>query len=71
MAFTGANYERMSSDCHITVLLAPTGGATGVQNLFAPTANELTVGGAAGTQNASRSISWNDFDWGIQASEIT
>lgn len=71
MAFTGANYERMKSDRHIGVWIAPTGGATGVQNIFAPTEAELAAGGSAGTENASRSISWNDFDWGVQESERT
>lgn len=71
MAFTGANYRRLKSDRNITVLLAPTGGATGVANVFAPTEAELTLGGPSAVQNASPSISWNDWDYGIQESERT
>ena len=67
----GPAYERMKSDRHIYVGIAPTGNATGVSNIFAPQESELEAGGAAGTLNASPSISWNDFDFGIQASETT
>ena len=71
MPFTGSSYDRMRSDKHIGLAMAPTGNATGVQNVFAPTEAELEIGGAAGTLNAAPSTSWNDFDFGIQASETT
>lgn len=55
----------------MTIALAPTGGATGVANVFAPTATELVYGGARGFRNASPAISWNDLDIGVQESERT
>lgn len=71
MPFVGPNYERMKSDRNIGVLLAPTGNATGIDEIFEPSEAELTPGGASGVQNAAQSISWNDFDFGIQDSETT
>lgn len=71
MAFTGANYERLKSDKNVTMALAPTGGATGVVNVFVPTETELVYGGSRAVLNASPAISWNDFDYGIQESERT
>lgn len=71
MAFTGANYTRLKSDKNVTVALAPTGGATGVANVFAPQETELTYGGSRAFLNASPAISWNDFDLGTQESERT
>lgn len=71
MAFTGTNYERLKSDKNITIALAPTGGATGVANVFVPTEAELVYNGARGVLNASPAISWNDLDFGIQESERT
>lgn len=71
MAFTGANYKRLKSDKNITMAVAPTGGATGVANVFVPTATELVYGGSRAVLNASPAISWNDFDFGIQESERT
>lgn len=71
MPFVAPSYTRMKSDRNITVLLAPTGTATGVNETGEPLQTELAVGGPSGTQNASPSISWNDFDFGIQESERT
>lgn len=71
MPFTGPNYVRMKSDKNIALWIARTGGATGVVNIGAPTAAELVPGGARGTLNASPSTSWNDTDFGIQASDTT
>lgn len=71
MAISQPDYERMRSDKNLTVLLAPSGTATGVQVTAAPTEAELEVGGAAGFQNASRSISWNDYDFAVSESERT
>lgn len=67
--FVGASYERMKADRHIGFAMAPTGGATGVANIFAPTEAELENGGGRGFVNAAKAVSWNDFGFGVQASE--
>lgn len=71
MAFVGHDYTRLKSDRNVTLALAPTGGATGVANVFEPKATELAYGGARGVLNASPATSWNDFDLSIQESERT
>lgn len=71
MAFTGSSYVRLKSDKNITLALAPTGGATGVVNVFTPSETELAYGGSRAFLNASPATSWNDFDLGVQASETT
>lgn len=55
----------------VSVWIGPSGGTTlGVTNLAVPEAAELNnTGGTSGMQKASQSISWNDWDFGIQASE--
>ena len=63
------DFDKLRADKVLTVLLAPTGAATGVQNVGEPTEAEVTVGGATAFVNASRSISWQDWDFGIQESE--
>lgn len=71
MAFTGSNYTRMKADRNIGIALAPTGGATGVVNVYAPQEAELVYGGSRGTLNAAPAVSWNDYDLGVQESERT
>lgn len=66
MALSTPDYKRLNSDKHLRVDLAPTGTATGIQNIFAPTVVECGK-----FQPASVSISWNDYDFGIQESEKT
>lgn len=55
----------------VTVWVGPSGGTTlGITNIAVPEAAELNnTGGTSGVQPASQSISWNDWDFGLQASE--
>src|SRR5690625_2942103 len=69
MAFTGPNYKRRSCDKNVTIALAPTGAATGLSNGFEPEQSELAYGCAGACLHASRTIAWNDFDFGIQESD--
>ena len=63
------DFTKTPADKRVTVALGPTGTATGVQEVAAPTADELNNASGSGMQPASQSISWNDFDYGVQASE--
>lgn len=67
------DYTKNPSDQRVTVWISPSGGSTlGITDVNAPLADELNnTGGTAGVINASPSISWNDYDFGIQASETT
>lgn len=55
------DFEKLPANEHVTVAIGP---ANSVSNFWAPTAVELNA-----LQPASVSISWNDYDFGIQASE--
>lgn len=61
MAIPTLDFEKLPSNRNVTVWLGPTGS---IANLGAPTAAELNA-----MVNASVSISWNDYDFGLQASE--
>lgn len=63
------SYTRLPSNEYIKVALGPTGGATGVQEIGEPTAAELNNTAGSGMIPASWSISWNDFSFGMEASE--
>lgn len=65
------NYAKLPADRHVKVTLGPSGGTTlGITDIEEPTAAELNnTGGTSGMQPASQTISWNDFDFGTQASE--
>src|SRR5690606_23148704 len=66
------DYEKLPADRTTTVWIGPSGTATGVADVDEPTAAELNnTGGVSGMQPASQSISWNDWDFGTQASEVT
>lgn len=56
---------------NISVWLGPSGGTTlGITNTAVPEAAEINnTGGTSGVQPASQSISFNDWDFGAQASE--
>lgn len=71
MSFVGNDYTRMRADESIGVAMALTGGATGVADIYEPTEAELEFGGARGVENMAKAISWNDFSFGVQASETT
>lgn len=63
------DFQKTPSDQRVTVAMGPTGSATGVEVVAAPTADELNGAAGSGFQPASQSISWNDYDFGTQASE--
>lgn len=65
------DFTKNPADKHVGVFLGPSGGATvGVTNVYAPLAAELNnTGGTSLMVNASKSISWNDYDFGTQASD--
>lgn len=65
------DFTKASSDQRVTVWLGPTGSATGITEIGEPSAAELNnTGGSSMMIPASQSISWNDFDFGTQASEV-
>jgi len=65
------DFEKTPSDSNIGVWLGPTAtGVLGITDINIPLAAELNnTGGTSGMIKASQSISWNDFDFGTQASE--
>lgn len=65
------DYQKAPSDQRQTVAIAPTSDATGLENVHEPTAAELNNTAGSGFVPASQSISWNDWDFGTQASEVT
>lgn len=66
------DYTKCPADERTTVWIGPSGGSTlGVTAVGAPLAAELNnTGGTSGVQPASQSISWNDWDFGTQESEV-
>lgn len=70
MAVPEPDFTRLESNKHDTIWMGPTGAATGVANLGAPTAAEINnTGGTSAVINASVSISWSDLDFGVQSSD--
>lgn len=64
------DYKRLRSNRHISVWGGPSGAATGVQDIAEPAADEINNTGAASLMlNWAPSISWNDYDFGVQESE--
>lgn len=57
------DFEKLPANKHITVAIGPANSVADVDN---PTASELNA-----MQPSSVSISWSDYDFGIQASEQT
>lgn len=68
---TQPDYSRLKSDRHVTVWGGPTGtGAIGITDTATPEAAEINnTGGSSLILNWSPSISWNDYDFGVQESE--
>lgn len=68
---TAPDYTRLKSDRHVTVWGGPTGtGAIGITDTATPEAAEINNAGSASLMlNWSPSISWNDYDFGVQESE--
>ena len=58
---TTLDFEKSRANKHVTVALGP---LSAIQNIAKPTQLELRA-----MQNASVSVSWNDWDFGMQASE--
>ena len=67
------NFTKLPSDQRVTVWHGPSGGSTvGITDISAPTAAELNdTGGTSDIINVSKSVSWNDWGFGTQASETT
>lgn len=65
------DFEKTPANERIAVWLGPSGGSTlGITEIAEPLAAELNnTGGTSGMQKAAQSISWNDWDFGTQASE--
>lgn len=65
------DFQKVSSDKVITVVIGPTAtGVLGITDVAEPLAAELNnTGGTSGMQAASQSISWNDWSFGVEASE--
>lgn len=61
MALAELDFVKLKSSQNITVAIGP---ANAVANVNAPTAAELNA-----MQNIAHALSWQDFDFGIQASE--
>lgn len=64
-------FTKLPSDQRLTIWHSPSGGSTlGITNVYEPLAAEINnTGGTSGMLNASPSISYNDLDFGLQASE--
>ena len=68
------DYERLKANNRSSVVdvrIGPSGGTTlGITDLAVPLPAELNnTGGTSGMQKASQSISWNDWSFGLEASE--
>ena len=65
------DYEKTPANKNTGFWLGPTAtGALGITDIAEPTADEINnTGGTSGMQSAAASTSWNDFAFGMQASE--
>ena len=66
------DYTKLMTDKNTTVHIGPSGGTTlGITDTAEPLADEINnVGGTSGMIPASQTISWNDWGFGTQASEV-
>jgi len=66
------DYTKLPADKRQTVWIGPSGGTTlGITDVAEPLAAEINnTGGTSGVIPASQSISWNDYGFGTQASEV-
>lgn len=66
------DYTKLMTDKNTTVHIGPSGGTTlGITETAEPLADEINnTGSASGMIPASQSISWNDWSFGTQASEV-
>ena len=65
------DFTKLPSDRRISVWVGPSGGTTlGITDIGTPLAAELNnTGGTSAMQPASQSISWNDWSFGMEASD--
>ena len=63
------NYSKLPADRHVTIWLGSSEDPLGIEDVVLPTADELNDADGSGMVNASPSISWNDLDFGLEASE--
>lgn len=65
------DYKRLRSDRHVGIWGGPTGsGAIGITDTATPLATEINNnGGSSLMLNWAPSVSWNDYDFGVQESE--
>lgn len=65
------DFTKLPSNEYTALFMGPSAsGALGITDISVPLAAELNnTGGTSGMQNISVSTSWNDFDFGTQASE--
>lgn len=66
------DFVKTPANERITAWIGPSGGSTlGITDVAVPLAAEINnTGGTSGMQPASQSISWNDWDFGTQTSEV-
>lgn len=66
------DYTKLPADQRTGVWISPSGGTTlGITETGEPLADEINnTGGTSGVIPASQSISWNDWGFGTQASEV-
>lgn len=66
------DFVKLPVDKRTTVHIGPSGGTTlGITDVAEPLSAEINnTGGLSGMQPASQSISWNDYGFGTQASEV-
>ena len=71
MALITTDFKRLPSDRHVGIFIGPSGGTTlGITDVEEPLAAEINnTGGTSGVIAAAKTVSWNDFDFGTQASE--
>lgn len=66
------DYEKLPSDKNVGFWIGPTGDATGIQDVDLPSAAEVNnQGGVSNMMNAVVAVSWNDYDFAVQAPETT
>lgn len=67
------DFEKFEANQHVTVWEGPTAsGGVGVTDVNEPLADELNnTGGTSGMINVTEAISWNDWSFGTEASEVS
>lgn len=63
------DYTKLRSDRIVGIWGGPTSAATGIASTAVPTAPEINGSAGSGVLNWAPSVSWNDYDFGVQESE--